>query len=291
MKPITLSITLLITLFTHAQNWCPPGAQWTYYTGNVVNEGTANVFYQKDTVINGINCKKLEVREDIFGYRTYNEYTYTQNDTVFFLYDSVFWPTYFFNATIGDTIIHRNTYPTADCAMLWEFVVDSTGIAVINGDSLRYYRMNSTDTLLVHPQKLEVMERFGVLNDFMKPWTSCLFYEEVTLYSVNCYKDDSFANYDRIPHIPCKIISGIDVIEDELNLSVYPNPANNQLNISIDGYNITQFRVFDCTGRMVKSNTASGNSVSVDISTLPNGMYLLNLVLNNGQHAIRRFVH
>lgn len=290
MKTILLSISLLISVFSQAQNWCPSGAQWIYSTGSVIENGTANVFYQKDTFINGINCKKLEVREDIFAYRTYNEYTYAQGDTVFFLYDSIFWPTYFFNAAIGDTIVHRNTYPTADCDTFWNFVVDSTATVVINGDSLRYYRMNRVDNTLVHPQRLEVMEKFGVLKGFLKPWTSCLFYEEVTIYGVNCYQDDSFGSYDRIPHIPCKIITGIDGIEDKLNFLVYPNPATNQLNISIDGHTITKYQVMDYPGKVVIDNQLNSSDLSIDVSSLAQGVYLIKLELNNGQFVMRKFI-
>ena len=61
--------------------------------------------------------------------------------------------------------------------------------------------------------------------------------------------------------------AGIEAIEN--TLSVYPNPAVDLLNVSIDGVK----RVYDLTGKLL----IESSSTSLDISSLNQGIYLLNV--------------
>jgi hypothetical protein len=71
--------------------------------------------------------------------------------------------------------------------------------------------------------------------------------------------------------------AGIEAIKN--TISVYPNPAVDFLNVSIDGAK----RVYDLTGKLL----IESSSKSLDISTLNQGIYVLNV---NGinQHFIKR---
>ncbi len=65
--------------------------------------------------------------------------------------------------------------------------------------------------------------------------------------------------------------------------SLYPNPASRILYISMDGYALTglSVKIFDIRGSLVKNRTLSGPSLSVDISDLDNGLYIL-VIYRNG---------
>ena len=71
--------------------------------------------------------------------------------------------------------------------------------------------------------------------------------------------------------------AGISAIEN--TISIYPNPAVDYLNVSIDGVK----RVYDLTGKLLIESSAT----SLDISALIQGIYVLNV---NGinQHFIKR---
>ncbi len=56
--------------------------------------------------------------------------------------------------------------------------------------------------------------------------------------------------------------------------SVYPNPADNQLNIKGEK-TIGTLRIFDVSGRLVFSNIISSNEAQIDISMLKSGFYTL----------------
>ena len=67
---------------------------------------------------------------------------------------------------------------------------------------------------------------------------------------------------------------------EAVEMNVYPNPANNVLNISVnDLQEATEAVLYDMTGRkVVAQNVEAGNSqVSLVTSSLPNGVYMLRV--------------
>ena len=73
----------------------------------------------------------------------------------------------------------------------------------------------------------------------------------------------------------------------ENTLSVYPNPAKNEL--WIEAKAMSQFSVFDALGQCVFSANVSEELFSFDLSDLPDGLYVLQAQTKNGV-VTRRFV-
>ena len=57
------------------------------------------------------------------------------------------------------------------------------------------------------------------------------------------------------------------------NFSIYPNPAANIVNVTTDSN--AELAIFNATGKEVKHINANGNTTSIDISELPNGLYFI----------------
>lgn len=80
-------------------------------------------------------------------------------------------------------------------------------------------------------------------------------------------RDDETHTFDMLPEI-----------------SIYPNPANDKLNIVIhlDKDQTAEFKIYDLTGKIVFSNTLIGNSDIFEMSTtnLKNGLYIYKLTVN-----------
>ncbi len=57
------------------------------------------------------------------------------------------------------------------------------------------------------------------------------------------------------------------------NFSIYPNPATNIVNVITDRN--AELSIFNVTGKEVKHISANGNTTSIDISELPNGLYFI----------------
>ena len=86
-------------------------------------------------------------------------------------------------------------------------------------------------------------------------------------------------------------IMGINNIENENTLSVYPNPASENITINYTSSSKnTSLKIYDATGRLVKNmeNIKSGES-TINISELESGLFLINL--QDGNNSItKRFI-
>ncbi len=76
-------------------------------------------------------------------------------------------------------------------------------------------------------------------------------------------------------------------LEEQVNLTIYPNPAKDQLTISIDldildnmSYNLT-----DISGRQVAQNTIGSKINTIDLSGMAKGTYILNILYGNEVHT------
>ncbi len=57
------------------------------------------------------------------------------------------------------------------------------------------------------------------------------------------------------------------------NISIYPNPAANIVNVKTDSN--SEIAIFNATGKEIKRISTNENTTAVDISELPNGMYFI----------------
>ena len=79
---------------------------------------------------------------------------------------------------------------------------------------------------------------------------------------------------DLANHIP--IISGINEIESTL-VDVYPNPANNILNIVNYTVKIEDIYIYNTNGQLVLANKVNANQIRLNTSTLSKGMYIVDV--------------
>lgn len=75
---------------------------------------------------------------------------------------------------------------------------------------------------------------------------------------------------------------GIEDIElSKIEAKVYPNPAINNLSVEAKE-NIQMLEVFDALGRMVISTNPKQKSITLDVSNLDKGIYILKLQTKKG---------
>ena len=67
-------------------------------------------------------------------------------------------------------------------------------------------------------------------------------------------------------------------------MRIYPNPSQNELRVVLEKAQATNYSVFDAHGKSVKADVLQGNqsSFSIDISTLPSGVYFLQVHTSQG---------
>jgi hypothetical protein len=72
-------------------------------------------------------------------------------------------------------------------------------------------------------------------------------------------------------------ILSVDDIENSFGLSVYPNPASEVINVSVNKTVEAIISVFDVTGKVVKTSLLNGVSSSFTTSGLTDGVYYVNI--------------
>jgi hypothetical protein len=88
-------------------------------------------------------------------------------------------------------------------------------------------------------------------------------------------------------NINVAIGTGVDET-DEMVFDIYPNPTQGMVNIT--GQDIEEINVYNAVGQKIKSvNVQNGEGIQIDLSALPNGMYVLQ-ALGRGQTMTRRIV-
>lgn len=76
------------------------------------------------------------------------------------------------------------------------------------------------------------------------------------------------------------IVVGIEMVENEGNLTVFPNPADGQVNVKFElpNVNLVELGLYDINGRLLQwipSNTASVHQWEIPLDGLPSGQYII----------------
>ncbi len=81
-------------------------------------------------------------------------------------------------------------------------------------------------------------------------------------------------------------IVGINVIDDQTSIQVYPNPANDRLMIQTNAPEI-KFSIIDVSGRIVSDHTLRNSLNVIDVSDLSQGFYLVRMTWNEKERVER----
>jgi hypothetical protein len=76
-----------------------------------------------------------------------------------------------------------------------------------------------------------------------------------------------------------------DNMEQELGFSVYPNPATDVVTVTGAGLDNAELSIYDITGALLSTSTASGATTTVDVSNLVSGMYILKIKSGNSVYV------
>jgi len=89
----------------------------------------------------------------------------------------------------------------------------------------------------------------------------------------------------------CPTVLGIEQVNNlNSEVSVYPNPAINQIQITIsDNIEVSEIKILDVIGNEVAVPTIKQGKVIVDVTNLQNGVYFINVKAGN-ETAIKKVV-
>lgn len=107
---------------------------------------------------------------------------------------------------------------------------------------------------------------------------------EVTFYAaVNATNANGGTSGDQVVTTSeTYMLNDLNVADNNLlEMSIYPNPAVDVVNVNIDNYQDAQVQITDLTGKIVLTQVL--NSKEVNISHLNSGLYMLNVLSGNLQ--------
>lgn len=77
------------------------------------------------------------------------------------------------------------------------------------------------------------------------------------------------------------VTPGVGIRDNDNTVSVYPNPANNVINVNASS-NINTIEVFNMMGQKVAAFDANNTTANINVSTLANGIYTMRITTENG---------
>lgn len=171
--------------------------------------------------------------------------------------------------------------------------VFTSEIADFNQNELVYPTYNYSQGIFseeyVSGQKVGYARKIGSLSSYMLPAPSELLLvvggqldtitENFYPLGFRCYREENMS-INIYPEQGCDFIRTINIEEPTSNSSVliYPNPASHQIYFKLPQDVLhAQVALFDVVGRVIIPTTLKGPYDSLDVSTIPAGLYLLKI--------------
>lgn len=286
MKKYWLLALLIVSNISHAQNWASNSSIWRYNFIQLAGRGFIEISVVKDTLIDGINCKKLnkkQYQENAFTGNTQvfdigDEFTYENNGVVFIRYNNQFDTLYNFNANANDSWnVPGNSPVSSVCNDISQVKVISTDNITINNVSLKRlivdyeYKANFVirDTII---------ERIGSLQQYLMPWDNCLSTVDGNEGGeLRCYEDATIGEYKHNFFSDCTVLISV---EDKLNnvAKIYPNPFSDIIQIEkLQVEKSYQIKLYDIQGSLLLAT----NETIIHTHAFAKGMYILEISENN----------
>lgn len=311
--PILL-ILLAMTSMAGAQTktWPMPGAEWTYCLLTPGGDAFAREVWRVtgDSLLDNLVYKVIQP-VDSLGHPVANSrkmlltrcennavYRYVNNkDYLFFPLDldegDVF--TTFRSAGWGANGV-PNYGNDSTCSSLKPLLVTEKKEVELGGLTLNEYTLK--DTLFKELYGYEdlgywrIVDRIGPIDTYPLIDINEIGLEDVSCYyffvdalhvSLSGYRDDSFEHVWYV----CQPTS---VAENDLKeeFEIHPNPTTGQLTIT--GKDLKSAKIINTLGQCVATVKGQGEQLSVDLSTLPAGVYFVNITDGEGRKCVKKVV-
>ncbi|MFK5854964.1 MAG: right-handed parallel beta-helix repeat-containing protein [Bacteroidota bacterium] len=182
------------------------------------------------------------------------------------------------NPIISNSIIYGNqnliTYSQEDSVIFANCLVqvDSLPDGIINGGGNIY----NQDPYFTNISNEDFS--LSINSPCIDAGTAFFIWEKDTI--LNLSSDDYFGNAPDIGAIESAFVSIKDKSQLSNTVIIMPNPASSIINI-YSPIKIEKMIISDLSGKFTQQNSVLSNSAKIDIRNLPNGLYLINLLLDN----------
>ncbi|MBD3638628.1 MAG: S8 family serine peptidase [Crocinitomicaceae bacterium] len=84
--------------------------------------------------------------------------------------------------------------------------------------------------------------------------------------------------------------SQLGLYDSEIHVAIYPNPADDEVVITLSENNATTMTLIDNSGRIVQTQKLTAKTTTIDISSLAAGMYTIKLTADDGRISLTKIV-
>jgi len=201
-------------------------------------------------------------------------YTYSSTDVVYLWNETDFDTLYHFSAMPGD----HWRYGGDGTEPAIRFTVLDTGHAMLDSQSLRFLAVDVMREDLFSVSDT-IFERLGAVRNYWNILHSGVFLLDAGYGGLRCYSDNDI-NVTRVEGA-CEIALGINDIEQDPTIHVWPNPGTDHCAVSgLSGSGLTRITLRDAFGRVLQTRNATGTNVEMNTSELRAGVYFA--VVENG---------
>ena len=106
-----------------------------------------------------------------------------------------------------------------------------------------------------------------------------------------CYRsitvDSTFVTVSA-PLVSCTP-ANVQDIDDELDMSVYPDPSNGMFNLNLGQSLQAQVKIYNLMGECVHQQTGADSNIQIDLRSQPNGIYFLQVIAEHGAPVTYNF--
>jgi hypothetical protein len=302
MNKLKILIVLWLVLLsdvTFSQDFAPIGAKWFYSEGffswEPIIEDYFEITSQKDTMINGISCRKLIKRHFIAcNGRPDSEFVFSRNDSVF-LYNrdfNDFQVFYDFNSEKGDSWQFRILEDEQFIDTINVFV-DSTSLSNINGTDLKtfYVTYNIYNENSSYSYSSVLIEGIGdiqyLFNIVPLSARAC---DGNYSKGLRCYEDNILGLYSTGIADSCNQIRYWTNIkrQEKKDIKIFPNPVTDMLEVSGMDYNVVA-EIYEIQGKLILTKDLNSSNI-LDLRQIDNGVYIIVFRKADEIQAIRRII-
>lgn len=299
LKSLLLSLAILFSVSTFAQNWAPDGTTWHFEEKNWENCPGLDDFtwlgYVKyiplgDTIINGQTARVIQgssFQSQGMQGNPWIEIMYEDNGKVYHLKDGVFYILYDFSLQVGETWKRELPNDTT------EFLVQEIQTLNVNGQNLKkmWVQTLSGNYFFDAP----IVEQIGCLTGFFPRLPVPIAIESngtssktgstgAYPYKLRCYQSNILGFYETGLSQSCEEVYRIKNANQSAwfwqKPFVYPNPFVESISFSNMENNCTEpaavfVQVFDLDGRLQFNQIVSWEDLNnpIDLSFLKPGIY------------------
>jgi len=243
-----------------------------------------------DTIVNGVSYKILDgfhyisrtflLTEDTIARTVTMTFAGTKIET-FLLYD--------FSLNVGDSIDIQNPISPFPATPGY-FIVDSIVMRpLVDGIDYRHFYLSAQNPSTAVTSAVWV-EGIGSLSLINAPGG----YNDINETGhLSCFFKNGVSHYSKLDSIgDCSPVQVLDLPKNniEYEINIYPKPTKDDLNIETT-FVMKQIELYDINGRLILSDKINTQKYNVKLTgSIPAGIYLLNIIDQNGTKHIRKVV-